>query len=363
MPVRIGTLRIEADSSLSFRDEAVNPAFATRLEVEQASFGPLDTARPQAPAKLDLVARTGKYSSVDFHGEVRPFLEQPAVDLEGQLRSVDLHSLTAYTRQALGYDINTGSLDADIDLAISSGTIDAMNRLTLRNLQVKVADEKEAQQLQRKLSMPLDTALNMLRDGDDHIRLDLPVTGDIRDPKFELDDVIQTALAKATQKAAVGYLKYALQPYGAILSVAQMASEAASAVRLEPIRFVAGGEAVTPDSLDYLGKLGELLKQRPRLAVRLCGRAVDSDRTVLAAGQPLPDPGTGGKEPRKGGNDAAVPPPQVSDEALLELAATRSSALKDRLVSEYGVPPERLYICNPEIDPDAAAEPRVELMI
>ena len=53
----------------------------------------------------------------------------------------------------------------------------------------------------------------------------------------------------------------------------------------------------------------------------------------------------------------------VTSARLIELADGRDAAIKDYLVGKHGVKPGRLVACQPAIDPDEGAGPRVDLLI
>jgi hypothetical protein len=154
------------------------------------------------------------------------------------------------------------------------------------------------------------------------------------------------------------YLKLALQPYGALITVAQLAGEAATKVRLQPVGFEPGQAVMAGDADSYLGKVAGIMKDRPELNIKMCGLAVAADRITLAGGLAARQPDSKAVEPVKG----AAP---VTDEQLLELASQRAEFVKDRLVIKHGVSASRLVACTPNID-DAEDDdnvPRVDLLI
>jgi hypothetical protein len=85
--------------------------------------------------------------------------------------------------------------------------------------------------------MSLDSALKLLRDDQNNVKLNIPISGDIRDPKFSVADAVNKVLAQTLQTSALSYLKFMLGPYGIGLSVAEMAYKSASKIRLNPIQF------------------------------------------------------------------------------------------------------------------------------
>ena len=68
----------------------------------------------------------------------------------------------------------------------------------------KATDDKQ------QASLPLDTALELLRDSDGNIALSVPVSGDVDNPQFDYSDAINQAMLSAAKGAVLIYF----QPLG-----------------------------------------------------------------------------------------------------------------------------------------------------
>ncbi len=110
--------------------------------------------------------------------------------------------------------------------------LDGKVDLILRQLELGKVDSQSG--LQSQIPVPLDTALNTLRDKNNTIKLTIPIEGNMNDPKFDVRDAINQVLATALKTGALSYLQHALQPFGALIAAAQYAGEAVSRVRLNP---------------------------------------------------------------------------------------------------------------------------------
>jgi len=353
-------LRLTGNSHLNFTDQSVQPAFRQRLDIDQFSIGALDSAAADAWTPLELAGRLGEYSRLTLVGQARPFADKVNVDLTATLKAVDLPRLSAYSAGTFGQNVRSGQLDADVTLQISDDIMDGTAKMVLQKVTLKPTEQLSANALTLQLGMPLDSALNMLRDGDDNIRLTLPVSGDIHKPDFDLSDIINKAMGSALRSAALSYVKYALQPYGALISLAQIAGEVASRVALDPLSFPAGSSDPAADASPYLDKLTGLLKDRPALRFQICGLATEADRQALAAAAAA----QAAAQPAKEGETKPPPAaaPVIADDQLLKLAEDRAAAIKRQLV-DRGAAPERLFVCNPEIDKAADAKPRADLLL
>jgi hypothetical protein len=369
---RIKQLRVTGDSGIWFDDQSVTPRFHLAMQLTKLDMENLDSSQPQHPATLALAGKLGPYSSFDIQGQVYPFAEPPSLDLQGNIQSLDLPPLSSYTNEALGYNLTSGHLNAKLKFKVNKGVIDSENRLTLKQLKLEPSDPDKMDKFSKKLTMPLDTALSLLRDKHDNIKLKLPITGDINNPEFSVADAINQALGKAMNFAAMYYLKLALQPYSTLISIYQAAGTAGkmiNVIRLDPVGFNAGESQLDGKDLDYLATTVKLLQNRPKMILKICGKATRDDLEALRAQRakqtpataPQPKPGADTPPPAAAKPDAG-PTPQ-EQEQLLSLARHRSEVIKAQLVKEGGIDPGRLFLCNPEVDPAKDAKPRAELLV
>ena len=356
--VRVDEIRVAGDSAIILHDRTVKPPFNMRLTVTEAVLKNVDNGQPDLNSPISIKGRISKHSHISVTGTIQPFAERPTLDLKNHVDGISLPQLTPYTVAALGYALESGHLDADSTLKINKGQLDSQNDLVIRGLEITGVDNESREKLDGQLIVPLDTALSMLRDNNDTITLALPVSGDINSPDFGIGDIINIAVSKAVKQGSLTYLKLALQPYGALITVAQLAGEAAMKVRLQPVGFEPGQVTSTGETGSYLKKVAGILKDRPEVNIKICGLAVAADRIALAGG-------TAPKEAdsKTAGSVKSVKP--VTDQQLLDLAKQRAGFVKDALVTKYGVTASRLVACTPHIDAaeDDDSMPRVDLLI
>ncbi len=357
--------RIEAasGSTLKFVDESVKPAFKTELDFAQLKLENIDSRQPEQPTSLVLDSKMGKYTRVALQGDLRPFQQPPGLNLQGSINAMDLPQLSSYTRGGLGLLLNSGTLDAKLNMQTKAEQLDGKATLELHQLQVKSVPGENT--LQSKIPVPLDTALDTLRDKNNTIKLEIPVAGNINDPEFNVNDAISQALAKGVQKGALSYLTLALQPYGALITAAKYAGEAATRVRLNPVEFQPGQSVLDDSDREYLGKVAQVLKDRPKIAIKLCGVATAQDRLFLEQQlqqKQQKQQQQSAKPPAQ--TAAAVETPAVDETQLSAIAEQRAAAVKDFLIQKHQVPASRLAGCLPQLEiDDAEAQPRTDLLI
>jgi hypothetical protein len=355
--ISVGVITVTGNSAMVLIDETVKPAFNTRIDFTEAHLRDIDNARPEQHSPITLKGRIGKHSRIEVGGTMQPFALEPGVDLTLQLEGIALTKLSPYMVDAMGYVLESGHLDANSTLKLNKGQLDAGNKLTIRELELSPAGNESQAAFDAKLPVPLNSALNMLRDKHDTIVLELPVSGDIENPDFDVSDVINTAVGKAIKQSSMTYLTMALQPYGTLITFARIAGEQATRVRLQPVVFEPGSAVNLEDSYGYLEKVAGILKDRPKVNVKVCGLAVEEDRPALGMQSASKEKDTSGKNEKE--TDVAI-----SDQQLLELARQRAAAVKDHLVAEHSVTASRLVACQPHIDDEGDdGAPRVDLLI
>ncbi|MBF0187865.1 MAG: DUF748 domain-containing protein, partial [Magnetococcales bacterium] len=397
LAIRIGRIQVTGKSVVHFLDQAALPPFNTALHITSARINSLDSRNPESPSTLVFHGSFDKYSKLAISGSVKPFLESPSLALETSLDAVELPQFSSYTTPLMGYELKSGTLNGDLATTIENNTITGTNHLIIAQLEVEGVDKEKMGGMEAKLSMPLGLALDMIRDGNGDITLKIPVSGSLDDPQFNVSDVINTAVAKAMKVAAISVLKASLQPFGALLTVAELASDAISRVRFQPVPFAVGSAVVDEQGEAYMGKMAGVLSDKKSLRIKLCGFAVEKDREVLLTkavdawekeqervralatrkeAELKQNKGHGEETPSKKETEHSVAetlleesvqetaaiarPEAIDDEKLLALAKARSVALKDLLVTGHSVEPSRLFICREALDENPKAEPRVE---
>jgi len=334
---------LSGDNRFTFNDQTVKPNFRQSLTLTEGEILHVDISQPEQATTVRLKGRDDHYTTFSVEGEGKPFASSLAVKLKGRIENFDMPPTSPYLAKLLGYRITTGQLDSDVSMQIENNELQGELDLHMNQLQLKPEDPARIEEFQSKTVMPLNTALSLLRDKNDNINLKLPISGKLDDPQFAFNDVLNTALGKALKAGSISYLKHLLQPYGALITVVQLAGEVAGQINLDPVLFAAGSSELRPEAGEYLGKIGQLVTQKA-LNIRLCGFATTNDLITISKGK-----------------EQAIPP--AGHPALEALAKQRAEGIKLLLVQSYGVQPKQLFVCHPELDPASEVLPRVELAI
>ncbi len=355
--IKVDKIQIAGNSWVHIKDNAVSPAYVTKLHDIHLSVSELDSAKSDHASKVTLSTKIGQYASLSINGDVYVFAEKPTLNLKGQLLSLDLPPLSSYTGKYLGYNIKRGTLSSDININIEQGKLNIANKLKLSKLNIAEMDADKVKGLTQQLAMPLDAALDMLRDSDDNIEFEVAIDGDINDPKFDPSGIINLAMGKALKVAAMSYVKTALQPLGTIMLVGNLLGKA-TALKFEPVKFIPGSPNYAKNNSEYLDKIAKLLKDRPKLKITICGVATLQDETAMINAEK--------EQKTKERNEKTADEttmPSVSDEQLVQLAKTRGDSIKSYLVEQKGIKPERIFSCHPVFDSEKNAMPRADITL
>jgi hypothetical protein len=200
--IRIGSLEIVGESLLHFEDETVSPIFSTDVALKKACLTDVNSFRPEQPSLFTLEASSRKYTRLKLLGSVQPFGERVSMDLKGKIKAAEMPPLSPYAVIALGYNLISGTMDADIDLKVIVGKMEGKGDLKFYNPVVKAVDPEKLKNEKGKF-IPLQSALEVLRDSNNDVRLKMPISGDVTDPKFSISDAINQALIKGLSATQV----------------------------------------------------------------------------------------------------------------------------------------------------------------
>jgi len=369
---RIGQLEITGDNLVRFTDESVSPTFSIDLRILEAHLSNLDPSQPEQPASVKLLVSNGENARLSLDGSIQPFGERLNLDWIGKIESLELPPLSPYVIQSTGYSFTSGEMAAGIPVKITQNELNGEIDLTLYNprvKRVKAQDPEKEKKGKIQLTMTLDSALKLMRDKQNNVKLKIPISGDISHPEFSVVDAINRVLAQTLQKSALSYLKFMLGPYGIGIAAAELAVESTSKFRLNPIPFAPGSAELDEAAIDYLQRVAAILKEHPAEQVSVCGVATEIDRAALSGSPPTeagaqpaaPKDDNADKEKTRSQKEPAAS--ASTDPALLALAKKRSKRIEDQLAKLHEIAAKRIIACKPQIDKNAAAKPRAELAL
>lgn len=354
---KLDRLELGGSNHVLFDDASSEPAFTADVDIKRFQVLELGSLN-RAPSPFELKATINQFAQLDANGAVNLIGGVSDGEWQATLSGVELPALSPYSIRYTGYYLNSGQLNIKTEGTLTARKIDGNNNVRLNRVAVDRVDADQSAELSQQLAMPLETALALLQDDDQNIELDVPISGSLDSPDFGYQSVINIIAEKGLKSAAMGFLTSALQPYGALITLAGMAADASktgSAIELAPVEFAPGIAELDPGSHDYLDKITDMLNAREGLRLNLCGQAVLQDRAVL---QPALVEEQGSREVPLDESGLAA----ELKKRLQGLADSRAASVKSYLGSR--VEGDRLFLCYSKLElaeAEAEAKPVVFL--
>jgi hypothetical protein len=393
LPTTINVIKF-VDCTADFSDLSLILPFSAGvhgLGGEIRGLSSADTAR----AEVTMDGSVKPSGSVTVGGEINPLRGDLYTDLSVIFKDFDLPALTPYSGQFAGRKIDKGKLKLDLKYRVAKRELLGENRIVLD--QLELGEKVESPDA---TGLPVGLAVALLKDRNGVIDLDIPVKGNLDDPKFSIKDVIFDVLVNIATKAVTA-------PFSLLGRLVGFGggSEEMSHVAFEP-----GARSLDPAEQEKVAKLGQALTERPQLRLGVRGsfhaeedgkairakkfaafvtermqkepkkyvpaqgvahpvrlmRDLHAERfgkdslEVLVERFQVPEIGKDGK-PKKG---TVLDEPSfcaeveriltelqpVADTELHSLAVDRSAGIKNVLVQTAGVDPERIFILDPAGD-------------
>ncbi len=349
----LGNVRLTG-GQVEFRDRTTTDMVRLSLRELSLTASAIDSAKPDQDSPFSASAAIGN-ASISALGHVRPFRPIPGLTVDGQVRALDLPPLSPYAADALGVNLHTGQLDAKLGISVADGNLKGQMDLVLSRLRVAQPDPNAP--LAKQADMPIETVLDLLRDGDDRITLAIPVHGDLDNPNFDTSDAVNQAIGGALRSTVFTTLKVAFPLVGLIGMVIDEAEKPVLA--LQALEFPAGDAQLPAGQEAALAKVAALMKGRDGLGLNLCGVAVAGvDGPVLRR--------EAGLMARLKALMAEKDREELAEferQRLVRLAENRADVIKSWLVDQGGIDAGRLFTCRPRVEDDDRAKPRVDLVL
>ena len=330
------------DTRLSFTDKAVSPPFAIETSAFGISVRNLDTAKSGSDAAVTVAAGLGGFGTVDANGTVKPDAAEISTDLSIALKDIELFKFNPYIAAAIDRSVRQGRADGEIDLKIAAGRINAKTSLTIAKLEMAPpagSDPRADGKPTDNGGPPIETAISLLQDKQGVIRLSIPVSGSLEDPKFDLSNAIGQAVAGALRDTVLTAFKIAF-PLGTVIAVVDALGN--PQIEIQPVPFSPGSADLSVEASQRVGEVAKYLKANGKVTPSVCGYATPADIPALKKANPKL-------------TEAAV-----SAEAI-GLSQARMNSVKTALAATHGIDAKRLFSCAPSIDQSADATARVTI--
>ena len=206
-----------------------------------------------ARAQVEIQANVGG-GPLTMSGTLSPRFVNDATDLKISSKGIDLTPLGPYFGKYVGYTLEKGKLDLDLDYRVAARRLAAQNLVKVD--QLTLGEETNSPDATK---LPVKLGLAILQDRDGLIELDVPVEGNIDDPSFRLGKLIWHALGNV-------FAKIVTAPFAALGKLFGGGAE-----HLDVVGFAAGSSAVDPGAEKSFQSLAKALYSRPALKLEMEG--------------------------------------------------------------------------------------------
>ena len=242
-----------SDSRLQFADRSLPLPFSTRIHDLDGEISTL-ASDTQAPADIQLEGRVAQHGLARIEGTIFAWHPMRDTNIKMTFRNLITSDYSPYTVDFAGRKIAEGRLDLDLDYRFTDGKLEGDNKIVLYDL--KLGEKVENPDA---MDLPLDLAVALLKNREGVIEMNIPVTGNLGDPQFDLGEVIRKAVRQAIGKIVGSPFRFLAQMLGA------------GAEDLQRIAFPPGRSDLTPPQRQNVGLLRKALAKRPELILELAG--------------------------------------------------------------------------------------------
>ncbi len=193
--VQIGAVTLQG-GTINFTDHHIEPNYTANLVEIGGRVSGL-TSEEDKFADVDLKGKLDNYAPLEITGKINPLRDDLYVDLKADFKDMDLSPVTPYSGRYMGYTIQKGNLTLQLQYLIVKKKLDAQNKVFLD--QFTLGDKVESPEATK---LPVKLAVALLKNRKGEIKLDIPVSGYINDPKFSVGRIIIKILVNLLVKAA-----------------------------------------------------------------------------------------------------------------------------------------------------------------
>jgi uncharacterized protein involved in outer membrane biogenesis len=375
--IKIGTITLQG-GRIDFTDRSLKPDYSAKLTEIGGRISGLSSEETTL-AEVELRGKLDDYAPLEITGKINPLKEDLYVDLKVRFKDMELSPTTPYAGKYVGYTVEKGKLSFDLKYFIVKKKLESQNYIHLD--QLTLGDKVESPQATK---LPVKLAIALLKDRKGEIKLDIPVTGSLDDPKFSIWGIILKILINLIAKAATS-------PFSLLGAVFGGGEE------LSFVEFDYGTTTLTEPNAKKIETIVKALYERPSLKMDLEGHVdMEKDREglkqylfnkklkaqklkeVVKKGEPaIPidevkiEPAEYGKYLKMAYKEEKFPKPsnflgiakdlpdpemeklmlthiEIKEGDLRTLAAQRAMKVKDAILKSGQVEPERVFILEPK---------------
>lgn len=248
---KLGKIQI-IDGSSDFSDLSLILPFAAQIKSLDGGASNISSDQ-KSTIKVNLKGTAYDLAPVDIKGEISPYLGD--YDVIVNFTGMPMPLISSYMVQFAGYKVEKGKMSLELNYKVANKVLTASNNILIDRFELGEKVENP-----NAVSLPLELAVALMKDSDGKIKMHVPITGSLEDPKFSISHLVADAIVNAISKVITS-------PFRALASLIGSEQD------LSTISFTAGDAVLNKQQISKLDDLVKALKARPVLSLEIKGAA------------------------------------------------------------------------------------------
>jgi outer membrane protein OmpA-like peptidoglycan-associated protein len=376
IPIQIDMVRLK-DLSVDLIDGSITPSYKTQLEITEGMMKGL-SSDPSARADFKIAGTIDQSATIKSAGQMNPLNAMQYAKVDFALKDFMLKPVSPYSSKYAGYKIAEGTLDLDLKYRVDDSTFTGDNKIFVDRLALGDKVDSPA-----ATNLPVALAVAVLTGGDGSITLQVPISGNINDPQFDIGQIILSALTGAMTDVSI--LQSSATADSSQSSTATDSSTASTAtssstssitadsssdptvtdspsvstvtgmddIKGEEVHFIEfefGHSELSEQATKKLDALAKFLTEKSDLTLGIEGTADrQMDRAKTSGKQTKKEKPISNQQAAKAKQKDPAEDQAIDDNQLTMLALTRANLVKSYLTRKGKVAAERLRLKPPKI--------------
>ncbi len=251
-PVKIDKIAV-ALGSAKFQDYSIPIKFKTNIHNLNGVIYSLTNMKGEHTL-INLHGDIDKYGSTRIQGSIDGLNPKKFTDINMNFKNLDLTTMSGYSAEFAGYEIDSGKLFLDLGYDIRDAKLKASNSIVIKKIELgnEVKDENATH-------LPLGFVIGLLEDDKGVIDIDMPIDGDVDKPDFKYGKLVWNTFTNLITRAVTAPFKF----LGAMLGI--------NSDDLEYVAFEDGHSDISPMQREKMDRLAKIMLKRPKLLLKVKG--------------------------------------------------------------------------------------------
>lgn len=238
------------NGKIVFADHSVSPEEQDYV-VSDIRISAADLSNGKS-SPITIAAKLGNGGELRCTTHVNPF-DMSDADLNLSIKNLDIREFSPYSLHYFAYPVEDGLLAFTSDLTVRDNWLDSQNAIDIYK---PAFGKKDKSITPAAAKIPMKAAIYIITDRKGHVRMDLPVKGDLSSPEFSFRKVIWKTFLNLMVKIAASPVDF-------------IAKAVAGDEMFRTMRMPMDGEALGIEHTHQLNGLAEFLNEKKELTLEL----------------------------------------------------------------------------------------------